>query len=378
MNIVDMLKDQVTGQIAGKLGGAFGESEEATKGAMGGMLGSILGGLLGKASTPQGAEDLSRELDNHDGGLLDSIGGMFGGGQQEEVAKQGGGILGSLLGDKLGGVGSILAKVSGMKSGSMIGMLGMLAPIVMGFLGKMKKSQGLDAGGLSSMLMSQKDNIASAMPEGMAGALGLPAGLLGDVSAPAPAPAPAAAAPATSAAPATAPFNPMKVIAPLLLVGALAFLGYKLMNRGVEEEPDKAKGKSQAPTKIIPLPGAQLSGDIDHGFDVPEIEGAGDLPNQMAGLFGRLETQLGGITSEDDARAAMSSLEPLGEQMEGFATQFKSLPETAQSGISGFIKSTLMSRLTGVLDKAKGIPGVSQVLQPFIEKMMTSMKVFTG
>ena len=178
MNILDMLKDQLGGQIAGQLGGVLGEPEEKTKGAMDGMLGSILGGILGKSSTSEGAEELSKQLDEHDGGLLDSIGDIFGGGgKHEEVAQSGGGILGSLLGDKLGGIGDLLSGASGMKSGSVLKMLGMLAPLVMGFLGKMKKSQGLDAGGFASMLMSQKDNIGAVMPEGMSDALGLKQGL---------------------------------------------------------------------------------------------------------------------------------------------------------------------------------------------------------
>ena len=117
MNILDLLKGQLGDGLAGQLGNMLGEPEEKTKGAMDGMLGSILGGILGKASTAGGAEELAREVDQHDGGILDSIGDIFGNGdRQKEVADSGGGILGSLLGDKLGGVGDLIGKASGMKS----------------------------------------------------------------------------------------------------------------------------------------------------------------------------------------------------------------------------------------------------------------------
>lgn len=58
------------------------------------------------------------------------------------------------------------------KSGS--SLLGMLAPIVMGFLGKTLKSQGgFNAGGLTSLLLGQKDFIKSALPSGLTSLLGV-------------------------------------------------------------------------------------------------------------------------------------------------------------------------------------------------------------
>src|SRR5258705_6710382 len=50
-------------------------------------------------------------------------------------------------------------------------LLGILTPVVLGFLGKQQKSMGLNAGGLANLLTGQKDNIRAAMPAGLDTAL---------------------------------------------------------------------------------------------------------------------------------------------------------------------------------------------------------------
>ena len=44
----------------------------------------------------------------------------------------------------------------------------MFGPVVLGALGQQQRSAGLDAGGLASLLTSQKDQFAAAIPAGLA------------------------------------------------------------------------------------------------------------------------------------------------------------------------------------------------------------------
>jgi len=50
--------------------------------------------------------------------------------------------------------------------------LGLLTPLVMGAIGQQQGSRGLDAGSITSLLTSQKDNIAAAIPSGFGRLLG--------------------------------------------------------------------------------------------------------------------------------------------------------------------------------------------------------------
>jgi hypothetical protein len=413
VNILDMLKDQLGGQIAGQLGGLVGEPEEKTKGAMDGMLGSILGGILGKSSTSEGAEELSKQLDDHDGGLLDSIGDIFGGGdKQEEVAQSGGGILGSLLGDKLGGIGDLLSGSSGMKSGSVLKMLGMLAPLVMGFLGKMKKSQGLDAGGFASMLMSQKDNIGAAMPDGMSDALGLKQGLfaqatgaVGDAANAAKGAAGAAVGAAGDAAGAVtgaagaaagavgdaaaegvqAGGNLLKMLLPLIVVGVLGYMGYNYIFSGTEaDESNTIQQKPAGGVQPTMMGGTGSDGggqsqqasfalpDMD---DLPELKETGGKFTQ---LFDGAFNALDGVTDAETAKSAATKLEEITNQMDGLNEGFTSLPEKARTVLLANITDQVLPALTKVIDRVKELPGVADILQPAIDALMAKINSFSA
>jgi hypothetical protein len=61
-----------------------------------------------------------------------------------------------------------IGKFAGVGEGASKSMLGMLGPVVLGALGQQQRSAGLDANGLMSLLTSQKDQIAAAIPSGLA------------------------------------------------------------------------------------------------------------------------------------------------------------------------------------------------------------------
>ncbi|MEO8042999.1 MAG: DUF937 domain-containing protein, partial [Acidobacteriota bacterium] len=111
-------------------------------------------------STPQGAESLNTALEqDHDGSILDNLGGLgsmiFGGGQQAAAPPRqadAGGILGHILGNNQGAVVQQASNESGLGGGQVAQILMMLAPIVMGYLGRQKQEQGVGADGLGGLL----------------------------------------------------------------------------------------------------------------------------------------------------------------------------------------------------------------------------------
>ena len=179
MNLLALLKDNLTPEIVSKAANLVGENQASTATAMSGIFPAILGSVVGKASTADGASSVMSMITGggHDGGMLDNLGSMLGGSTNTDTMLSGGsGILSSLLGDKVGAIASAIGNFAGIKSGSASSLMSMAAPMVMGLIGKQVSSNGLNVSGLMSMLAGQKDHIAAAMPAGLSDKLG---GLLG-------------------------------------------------------------------------------------------------------------------------------------------------------------------------------------------------------
>ena len=140
------------GSLLDSLGGLFGSA-----GGAGGLseIGGMLGGLLGGGSAGVGSGG---------GGMMD----------------MGGAILGHVFGGKQGNVAASLGKSTGLQSGQILQLLAMLAPIVMAVLGKQnKQSGGLDQGGLADILGGAFQKSAAQAPASVTQASG--AGGIGDL-----------------------------------------------------------------------------------------------------------------------------------------------------------------------------------------------------
>lgn len=168
MDLMDLLQGQLsTGmidQLSQSLGGA--EKEQTAKAASG-ITSVLMSALAKNAASPEGASALSNALErDHDGSILNDVIGMVtGGGAQSRSASppasggidigrmlNGSGILKHVLGGKQGGAVDMISKMSGLDSGKTGNLMAMLAPMIMGALGKAKKENNLDTSGLSSLL----------------------------------------------------------------------------------------------------------------------------------------------------------------------------------------------------------------------------------
>ena len=151
MNIEGLLGQVLSGDNLGAISQAIGADESTTSSAIQAALPMILGGLARNASSEGGASALAGALDqDHDGSVLDDIAGfvMGGGGQQSNGA----GILGHIFGNRNEAVQQGVSQASGLDMGTVAQLLPILAPIVMGYLGRQKQEQGMDASGLAGML----------------------------------------------------------------------------------------------------------------------------------------------------------------------------------------------------------------------------------
>ncbi len=159
-SLEDLLGQQQGNQAVSQISQSLGASPTVTNSAIQMALPMILGALAKNASQPAGAEALSNTLaKNHDGGILDSLGSFLGGGNTD--TGNGLGILGHIFGNNQGAVAQQVSQKSGLDIGQVAQLLITLAPIVMGFLGKKKQEQNLDANGLSNMLGEQQQQMQS-------------------------------------------------------------------------------------------------------------------------------------------------------------------------------------------------------------------------
>lgn len=75
-----------------------------------------------------------------------------------------GGWLSSLFGGGLGSVVDGVGRYAGVKSSSASSLLAMATPLVLGYLGRLMRSDNLDASGLAARLRTERQSLASAVP----------------------------------------------------------------------------------------------------------------------------------------------------------------------------------------------------------------------
>ncbi len=161
-NLMDLLQSQLTegmvDQLSQQLGGA---DRQQTATAASGIFSTLMGALSKNASSQEGASALANALDNdHDGGVLDNFMDMLGGNKQptNTRAMNGAGILKHVLGGKQNGAIDMISKMSGLGGDKAGSLLSMLAPMVLGTLGKAKKEQSMGIEDLSSFLGGSVQN----------------------------------------------------------------------------------------------------------------------------------------------------------------------------------------------------------------------------
>ncbi len=167
LNLLDLVKDQITGQLAKEASSFLGESESSVTSALGSLMPVLLGSVVQKSSTTSGAQGIMDIIGKLDLGSLSDITKLFGGGSNSvnSILSSGGGIIESLLGKKTSGIIDIVSGLSGMKSSSTSSLLSMAAPFLMGLIGKQIQGKGL--AGLTSLLSGQKSFINAALPSGL-------------------------------------------------------------------------------------------------------------------------------------------------------------------------------------------------------------------
>ena len=152
MDLTGILQDTLSGDNVSQISQAIGADESSTSSAIQAALPMLLGGLANNSSSESGAAGLAGALDrDHDGSVLDDIGGLIAG-QLGGRSANGAGILGHIFGGAQGGAEQAVSQASGLDMGKVGPLLAILAPIVMGAIGRARQSGEVGTSDLGGLL----------------------------------------------------------------------------------------------------------------------------------------------------------------------------------------------------------------------------------
>lgn len=152
--ILDILNSDLGKSIVSGVAGSTGTDSNKTSSVLTMALPVLMKAMEKNSATPEGAAGLLGALSGkHDGSILDNLGGLFSGGVDETVKKDGEGILGHILGNKQKGIEQVIGQKAGLDAGSVANILKVAAPLLMGVLGKQKNEQNVsNSGDLTGLL----------------------------------------------------------------------------------------------------------------------------------------------------------------------------------------------------------------------------------
>ena len=164
MDILGMLTEQLGGGALGQISRQLGTDEKTAGNATAAGVSALIGALSKNAGKADGATALDSALSkDHDGSVLDNLTGFL----DNPDTGTGQGILNHVLGGRQRQVQSGLSQATGLDADGAGKLLSMLAPVVMGALGKAKQQGNLDASGVSNLLGEQREQITRREPEAM-------------------------------------------------------------------------------------------------------------------------------------------------------------------------------------------------------------------
>jgi len=178
-NLIEMFMGSSGKELATLASSLLGENAENTSSSISKLIPVVLGGMAQKASTPTGASDLFKMVTSPsiDSGIAGNLSNVLSGDlQNNPLVKSGLGLAASLFGaDKANGLMSSLASLTGISPSSSNSLVGMVMPLVFCGIKHMVSDKSLDANGLSSLLLGQKEYLQKAdLDRGLLNSIGVP------------------------------------------------------------------------------------------------------------------------------------------------------------------------------------------------------------
>ena len=370
--LVSVVMQFLTPDMIAKIASVLGLDRNVAQKAIAGAIPALLASLADVASTPNGTRQLNNTL-TQQSGSLESLKNLIGGSGQNSLAETGSSMLSGLFGGgTLDTMAQTIGKFAGISEGTSKSMLGMLGPVVLGALGQQQRSAGLDANGLVSLLTSQKDQIAAAIPSGLAdqlSAAGLIDGATGSLRSGA---ASAGAAAGRMAEASERTFSRATESAtmvarssatsqwPYWLVAALVLGGLAWFALGRSGEDTVAQVSPPATTRTATGTVGLAPADL--------TVGGMNLANQINASVGSIRTVLPGITDAASAQDALPKIKEATARLNEVSSRATQLSPEGKSTLVKLIVAATPT-INQMCDKVLATPGAGDIAKPAIDEL---------
>jgi OOP family OmpA-OmpF porin len=149
------------------LAGALGESESSVSRGMQSSIAAVLGGLASKAGDPGALRTMLNLAPDTSGAVPWSQLAAGVSDPNSALMSAGKSILSGLFGTSQGAVTSAISTASGLRPGVTSSLMAMAAPMVMSFLVKRVRDEGMTMSSFGSLLQQESPAIRSALPAGL-------------------------------------------------------------------------------------------------------------------------------------------------------------------------------------------------------------------
>ncbi len=396
-NLVNGIFQVLTSNVLEQFSASLGLERTKVESAMRAGVPALLAALSSLASRVGGAAALQEAVSRQPADLLTKIASAVGGAGQGKLIDASNSDLSSLLGTTTtSAVSKAIAKYAGIGSGASQSVMGMLGSAVMGVLGQQQRASNLDATGLAELLASQSDNIARAMPSGLAKYLsgtGILEGITQDEDSHSSAAHSYSVSPEYTA-PAATKSSSMQWgwLLPVLALGA-AFGLWQLFSRSDERRADvppsapvatdtsrtaagpdvkdmpASSGASTGETGLAPVQGPNFQVlDSLRGIMVGSV----DLGQQSTSAVNALRDSLAAITDEASAQAELERLKRSADEFDGISGLASELSLENRESLAHVI-ATVRPTLDQLCDKALQVPGAGAIIKPTIDDIRAKL-----
>jgi hypothetical protein len=368
-NLVSLVMQFLTPDMIGRIAAAIGVDRNLVQTAINAAVPALLAGFSSAAAKPGGGQSLVDAVKQHSG-VLEGFPNAISPEAQSSFVNRGSQLLASLLGaqDQSALAGAV-AKFSGLGQNASGSLLGILAPVVIGTIGKQIGARNPDASSLTSLLSAQKEHIAQALPSGFNSLLGGTRILdaLGGVSGT----ATAAAGQGTRAAVGTTDHAAQYASSTARAAGAV----------GV-----RATGATRPTWLYWLVPLAILAAILAYYLLNPATQvaeqsitpaqspaGSVEVSKQLGDSLAALRTSLESVTDEASAKAAHPKLQEVKSQIDKVTNLVAQLSPEQRKTIAGVVGPAMPS-LNKLFTQVLAIPGAEQVLKPTIDALKANLE----
>ena len=162
MSLIDLITGNAGNQVAEQAENKFGVNKNQIIALLAVAAPLVISYLRKKSQDANEAEALNNALDrDHDGSILNDVS------QVEARQQEGGSILDHIFGGQKAQVENSLSENTGISMDKIGPILSMLAPVIMGYIGREKQANGVNSGGLGDLLggiLGGAQNQAQAQP----------------------------------------------------------------------------------------------------------------------------------------------------------------------------------------------------------------------